>query len=76
MTVEHQDSVAKRALDLPRLGLNDLAQAAGRSRTSIEKYRVGEKSMPEPVRKSLAAFLEEHARQLRQLAKELRRQQK
>lgn len=64
-------SLQTEALDIPRLTLDELAEAAEVSRSSLEKYREGKYPMPVRVRLRIAAFLKEHARQLDDLADEL-----
>ena len=59
-------------LDTPRLGLNDLARAAGVSRSALEAYRAGRSQPPMAVRVRLAGFLERHAKRVGDLAQLLR----
>lgn len=66
-------TLARSALDLPRLSLDDLAAVARRSRGALDKYRAGKREMPADVRHRLADFLAGHADRLYRLAEELRR---
>jgi hypothetical protein len=66
---------ARRALDAPRLTLNEIAEVAGVSRASLNAYRDPNRPdvmMPEPIRLRLAQFLEAHAGELQEIAAELR----
>jgi hypothetical protein len=62
----------RRAIDEPRVTLDDLADATGRRRVTMEKYRELKLTMPDSVRLKLAAFLDRHAQRLRALAEELK----
>lgn len=53
-----------RALDTPRLTLAKIGQAVGASRFALEKYRNGQRALPETLRLRLIAYLEAHARQV------------
>ncbi len=66
-------NLQRRAIDDPRITLEDLAKAVGRTRGALEKYREEKRAMPESVKKRLAAFLDKHAHRLSEIAKELRR---
>ncbi|WP_373054294.1 hypothetical protein [Thioalkalivibrio sp.] len=72
ITDEEQELV-RRALNEPRLTLEDMSAATGRSLSSLEKYRMGYTGMPAEVKRRLAAFLEDHAARLREIAAELRK---
>ena len=65
--------LAVRAIDTPRLTVDDIAKAIGeKSRWNLMAYRSGRARMPERIRLRLAAFLDGHARRLLALADELR----
>jgi len=64
--------IIRRALDVPRLTLGELADRTGTTRAAMNKYRQGDRPMPLPVRHHLAQALEAHAAELRALAEELR----
>lgn len=66
------EDLARRALDVPRLTIGQLADAAGVSRPALVSYQQGRAPMPWPARARLAAFLEAHAMRLLALAEELR----
>ena len=68
---ENGRELALRVLDTPRLKLDDLAEAAGVTRSSLNAYCEGRARMPECVRRRLAVFLEAHARELDGLAEAL-----
>ncbi len=70
---ENGRKLALRVLDTPRLKLDDLAEVAGVTRSSLNAYREGRARMPERVRRRLAMFLDAHAGELRGLAEELAR---
>jgi hypothetical protein len=64
--------VPRRALDAPRLTLDDLAEAVGITRGAAEPYRELRRRMPRRIRLRLAAYLEAHAAKMHDLAEELR----
>jgi len=71
-----EEDIQRRALDEPRLTLDDLAEATGRSRDTLGRYRLdtaNRNPMPADVAQRLAAFLREHAIRLLRLADELER---
>ncbi len=68
---ENGRKLALRVLDTPRLKLDDLAEVAGVTRSSLNAYREGRARMPEQVRRRLAVFLDAHARKLDGLAEAL-----
>lgn len=66
----------RQALDEPRISLNDLADAAGVSRSSLERYRARGRyrvRMPARVARRLARYLRQHAKKLLRIADELDR---
>lgn len=66
-----QADLQRRALDEPRVTLDELARIMGRSRASADGYREGRSMMPREVRLRLASFLCAKARALQHLAQEL-----
>ncbi len=71
--MKRKKSIQREAIDHPRLTLDDLAEAAGRTRGAMEKYREEKREMPDSVKRKLARFLEKHAYRLEEIAEELRR---
>lgn len=72
------DDLQRRALDLPRLTLNDLAAATGVSRSLLEKHRLPVDNperapMSADVARELARYVREHATELKKLATDLDR---
>lgn len=67
-----KEPLERRAFDLPRLTLDDLAEAVRRRRVTASKYRDGTREMPAEIRGRLASYLEAHAKRLLDLARELR----
>lgn len=63
--------IQRVALDLPRVTLDDLAEALGETRASLHKYRQEDTRMPAVLKHQLAEFLRQHADTLRRLATEL-----
>jgi hypothetical protein len=66
----------RKALDEPRLTLDDLAKAAKVSRSSVEKYRLPSDSpdrqpMPAEVARLLGRYLRKQSARLARLADEL-----
>ena len=61
-----------RALDTPRLTLGEIGKAIGASRFALEKYRNGQRALPETLRLRLIAYLEAHAREIQADAEALR----
>lgn len=71
-TLRPHAGFVRRALDLPRLTLDDLAAATGSSRAALAKYRDGTREMPADARLRLAAVLARQARELEAAADLLR----
>lgn len=65
-------TVVGQAIDAPRRRLADIADATGISLAALEKYRAGRLEMPAEARRRVAAYLEQHAREVQELAKRLR----
>jgi transcriptional regulator with XRE-family HTH domain len=72
MRTEVHPETIRRALDVPRLTMGDLADRTGASQAALNKYRQGERRMPQDVRLHLAHVLDAHAAELRALAEALR----
>lgn len=51
----------RRALDVPRQTMPELAAALGVPRATLESYRIGARGMPAHTRRQLAAVLARHA---------------
>ena len=60
------------ALDTPRLTLTTIGRELGYSRGALEKFRNGQRPMPEAARLRLAAFIEAHAQRLLDASRALR----
>lgn len=63
---------ARRALDLPRLTLGEIADRIGATRAALNGYREGKRTMPLEVRVRLAELLDRHAAELEAIAEALR----
>jgi hypothetical protein len=64
--------IIARALDTPRITLGEIGEAIGVSRFAMEKYRNGQRVLPETLRERLIAYLEAHAREIQADAEALR----
>lgn len=74
MNAKKRGDIQRRALDEPRLTLNDLAEVAGVHRGSLDRYRLDTENrvrMPSRVARKLAKFLRGHAKKLLKIADEL-----
>lgn len=63
--------LARRALDLPRVTLDELAAELDRSRSALKAYRTGDRQLPAEVAQELATWLRRHAAKLESVAEEL-----
>lgn len=64
--------LVREAVELPELPFDTIANAAGRTPSTIWRYRSGRVRMPKSVRMRVAEFYELRARQLQQIAEALR----
>jgi transcriptional regulator with XRE-family HTH domain len=62
----------REILDYPRISLDDLARAAGVTKSALEAYRSGRRHPSLRVRTRLASYLDHHANQLHTLVRRLR----
>lgn len=67
----HPETV-RRALDVPRMTMGEIAGRIGASTAALNKYRQGKRTMPLDVRLRLAQLLEGHTWELQALAEALR----
>ncbi len=58
----------RRAIDAPRLTLEEMATRLGVGRATLAKYREGKRAAPPAARLRLAAMLRAHANELQQVA--------
>lgn len=72
MIATMRPETVRRALDLPRLTLGDIAERLGVTTAALNKYRQRERAMPSHVRVRLAELLDRHAAELTALAEALR----
>lgn len=73
---KRQADLQRRAIDEPRLTLDDIAQATGLAESSLKRYRLATENrlrLPEENAKRLAAFLRQHADKLKEIAAKLER---
>ncbi|HEY7769332.1 hypothetical protein, partial [Longimicrobium sp.] len=60
--------IIKEATDLLSLDLKAIAQAIGRSYPTVAAYRAGDREATPDVLRTLAGFMEDHAKAIRQMS--------
>lgn len=71
--VDARTDLARRALDLPRATLDDIAGGIGTTRGTLAAYRTGHRPLPAETAWELARWLRDHAGEALSLAAELDR---
>lgn len=71
--IDERTELARRALDLARVKLDDIAEAVGASRGTLAAYRTGHRPLPAPVAWKMAEWLRAHAAEAQNVADELAR---